>query len=165
MELNYEKDIEIDESALDVEWLNQARLSIRYAKNQAYWNDKVRRLEEKKKTYRSTLINLANGDPKGCTNKDKPNAADIEAFYRADDAYIKIIQELLDAEDEKEWAELAYKEISYTRKAALENLVKLHAAQYFAGPSAPRDLTYENQKKAESKEVDAGISRSMKRKK
>lgn len=162
-DIDYNKDMDIDESALDVEWCNQIALTMKYVKNFNYWSDKVRRLEESKKVCRSILINQANADPKRCTNKDKPNAADIEAFYRADPDYIETVEELLNAEQEKEFAELAYKEMSYTRKAALENLVKLAMANYFAGPEIPRNLTEERQMKI--KQVDAGIAKNMKRSK
>jgi hypothetical protein len=54
------------------------------------------------------------------------------------------------------------------RKSALENLVKLHGQQYFAGPMVPRDLTHEwknkQQQQKEEVEVDKGIGKSMRRK-
>jgi len=35
------------------------------------------------------------------------------------------------------------------RKDALENLVRLHGQQYFAGPKMPRDVQWERQQKIE----------------
>lgn len=141
--LDYERDVRIDETALDVEWLNQASLALRYARLSSYWNEQVRHLEERKKTVRSELILKANEDPSGLLGKDRPNAADIEAYYRAHADYRAVIEELNEAVAEAEFAALAKDEICYTRKKALENLVILHGQQYFAGPSVPRDLSAE----------------------
>jgi len=142
-DIDYERDVVIDESALDVEWLNQPALALKYARLSAYWNDKVRRLDERKKTIRSELILKVNGDPGKLLGKDKPNAGDIEAYYRAQPEYIAVVEELNDATAEAEYATLAKDEICYTRKKALENLVVLHGQQYFAGPTVPRDLSAE----------------------
>jgi hypothetical protein len=80
--MNYEEDIRIDEEALDIEWLEQAELAMRYAKNYAEARRRLTNAEEKIKVIRAELIAEANADPVKCCNKDKPNAADIEAYYR-----------------------------------------------------------------------------------
>ncbi len=156
-EIDYEKDVKIDASALDVEWINQASLAWRYAKNAAYWNDQVRTLEEKKKTIRSRLIIQVNEDPKTLLGKDKPNSGDIEAYYRMDPEYQAAVRELNEALKEAEYADQAKNEICFTRKKALEYLVILHGQQYFAGPSVPRDLSYEQQKRESQRQSDAKI--------
>jgi hypothetical protein len=165
-EINYEKDIHIDEDQLDVEWIEQPELAMKYAKHVAQLRTKVYQLEEEKKVTRSELIVEANEDPEGCTGKAKPNANDLEAYYRTQDSYKEVIDDLLAAKEELEFAELAFQEISWTRKNALENLVKLHAQQYFAGPSVPRDLNMKraeyNKKKQEK--VNAGVAGKIKRK-
>jgi hypothetical protein len=165
-EINYEKDIRIDEDQLDVEWIEQPELAIKYAKHVAQLRTKVRNLEEEKKSIRSELIIFANENPEDCTGKQKPNAGDLEAYYRTQPGYKEVIDDLLQAQEELEFAELAFQEISWTRKNALENLVKLHAQQYFAGPSVPRDL---NMKRAEynkqkQEKVNAGVAGKIKRK-
>lgn len=141
--VDYERDIRIDETALDVEWLNQAPLAIRYARLSAYWNDQVRRLEERVKTIRSELILKVNENPGDLIGKEKPNAGDIEAYYRAHHEYQAAVTELNDAAAEAEFATMVKDEVCYTRKKALENLVQLHGQQYFAGPTVPRNLTAE----------------------
>ena len=160
--MDYEKDIRIDETALDVEWLTHSELALRYVKHAMY----MRRIERKKhevvKTLRADLINKVNEDPKRTTNKDKPNAADIEAYYRRDKKYKLAKEEWINAQYEADYAELVQKEISYGRKAALENLVTLHGQQYFAGPRVPRRLSEEREK--HQREVDAKINKAMKRK-
>jgi hypothetical protein len=165
MDINYERDLHIDDSALDVEWLEQAELVRRYAKYLSEKRKEVRALEEEKKTVRSELILRANKNPMKEIGKEKPNSNDIEAYYRNHDEYKEIIEELLDAQYELDYAELAYEQINWTRKKALENLVELHGQMYFAGPKIPRDLKDEREKRAKKREEsNERVHRKIKRK-
>jgi len=157
IDLDFDRDSDIDEQALDVEWLEQTRLAVKYAKNSAYWNDKVRRLEERKKIIRSQIIIRANKSPSKTLGKDKPTASDFEAYYRSQPEYIEAVDALNDAMEEAEYAEIAKNEICYTKKKALENLVILHGQQYFAGPSVPRDLSQERIVSERHKSANARI--------
>ena len=163
MELNYQIDIMIDDTALDVEWLDQASLAMRYGRHWARCKKLFTEAEEKVKVIRAELIAQANSDPLKYCKKDKPNAADIEAFYRNSKAHKLAKEEWVKAQYDLDMAEVAKNEISYTRKNALENLVKLHAQQYFAGPNIPRDLSWERKEK--QKKSDAGIAKHLKRSK
>jgi len=156
-EIDYERDVKIDEQALDTEWLEQAPLARRYAKHLADCKNQVRQLEEKKKTIRSELINEVNKDPKMVLGKDKPNAADIEAYYRTHSDYKEVTEELNEAQYELDYAELAYQQIAWTRKKTLENLVILHGQQYFAGPSTPRDISKEWEQHEKQKQSDKKV--------
>jgi hypothetical protein len=162
-ELDYEQDMRIDETALDVEWLEQPQLAVSYGQHVAGLRREVNRLEEQKKIRRSELIQEANEDPKGTVGKDKPNAADIEAYYRRDKGYQEIVDDLLSAQYDLEMAEVAKNEIAFTRKAALENLVRLHGQQYFAGPSVPRDLSKERQEQARDQSVNKNVKTGRRR--
>jgi hypothetical protein len=164
MELDYEKDMQIDPDALDVEWLNQAPLALRYGKHLIEMRERVMKLEEKKKVVRSELIQEANENPEGCCKKAKPNAADIEAFYRTSERYKAVVKECNEASFEQNFAELAKNEICYTRKAALENLVVLHGQQYFAGPKVPRNISKEWEKARKEKQANEKVLKAMKRK-
>ena len=163
MEINYDEDMRIDESALEIEWLGQAALAIKYARHLVACADKVRHLEEQKKTKRSEIIVLVNSDPDTYCGKSKPNAADIEAAYRTDSGYIRIIEQLLVAQGELQFAELARSEIAFTRRQALENLVRLHGQQYFAGPSVPHDISKEWERREKNEQAAEKISRKMRR--
>lgn len=163
-ELNYEQDMEIDVDALDIEWLEQASLAMKYGRHVSFLRRKVNQLEEKKKTERSELIQEANEDPQGCCSKDKPNAADIEAYYRSSTPYKNVVQQLLDAQYELSMAEVAFSEISRTRRTALENLVRLNGQQYFAGPKVPRDLSKEWENRQRQRQANSTVG-GMKRKK
>jgi len=141
MELDYDKDVEIDETALDVECLEQPILAMKYIRNAVWMRKQERRASEIVKTTRSDLINEVNEDPQGTVEKAKPNAADIEAYYRRSKKYKQAKEDWIEAVYEADYAELAQKEISYGRKQSLENLITLHGQQYFAGPKIPRDLS------------------------
>ncbi len=154
---DYERDVRIDETALDVEWLEQASLALKYVRLVVYWNARVCVYQEKVKTIRSQLILAVNENPGGLMGKERPNAGDIEAYYRAHPKYIGAVEELNAALEEQEFAQLAKDEICYTRKKALESLVQLHGQQYFAGPSVPRDLTKEAAKRVGQRRADTKV--------
>ena len=145
--MNYEDDMRIDETSLDIEWLEQASLAMRYGRHFAECRRTLFRVEEKIKVTRAELIAEANEDPVECCNKEKPNAADIEAYYRNHKRHKEAKKEWLEAQFELDIADIAKNEISFTRKVALENLVRLHGQQYFAGPKLPRDLSWEREQR------------------
>jgi hypothetical protein len=163
MELNYENDIRIDENSLDIEWLEQANLAMEYGKNYARCRRVLTKASEKVKIVRAACIKEANENPGECCGKSKPNAADIEAYYRSQDSHKEAKKEWVDAQYELDMAEVAKNEISFTRKAALENLVKLHGQQYFAGPSMPRDINLEAKKRRDQKQSDSEVASKMRR--
>lgn len=166
MKLDYEQDVKIDQDALDVEWLEQADLARRYAKHVKARRREVARLEEKKKTIRAELIDYVNRNPDEATGKSKPNSADIESYYRRQQRYKDAVEELLDAQEDLDYAELAHQEISWTRKKALEQLVTMWLGEYFAGPKVPRNLAEElRKKKEERRERSKKVLEQMKRRK
>ena len=48
-----------------------------------------------------------------------------------------------------------------SKKDALENLVKLHGQQYFAGPKMPRDISWEREQK--QNRADQTVGQRLKR--
>jgi hypothetical protein len=144
-------DIRIDETALDVEWLEQAELAVKYGKYWSKCKEEFIRAEENIKVIRAELVALANADPDRYLGDGvKPTAVNIESFYRnhkkhkeAKERWIKAMTELNDAE-------IIKNEIAFTRKAALEAMVQLHGQQYFAGPKMPRNLTKERSTREET---------------
>jgi len=102
-EFDYEEDLAIDSQALDVEWLEQPQLLMRYS--------------------------IA-------------SAPNIEAFYREHQDHIDAKDELIESEYQAAVIRSAVFAFNQ-RKVALEELVRLHGMQYFAGPKAPRDLNKE----------------------
>lgn len=161
----YAEDQEIDENALDLEWLDQARLAYKWGKIYADLKYKLSKAIEMKKVIRSEIILYVNKNPERTVGKAKPNKDDIEAWYRADEGYKAVVQNVLDLEREVEYAEIAKNEISFTRKKALENMVVLHGQQYFAGPRVPRNLTEEREKRRKEINSRIKIGKGLKRNK
>jgi hypothetical protein len=144
--MDYKHDCRIDETSLDIEWLNQAELSIQYGEYWAICRRKLTESEEKIKVIRAGLIKEANDNPMKCCKKDKPTVTDIEAYYRTHPEHIKAKNDWVQTQYDCDIAEVAKNEIGFTRKLALENLVRLHGQSYFAGPSVPRNLNEERYK-------------------
>ena len=163
--LNYDEDTKIDPDALDVEWLRQADMAHRYIKHCVKARKAERLADERVKVIRSELIKKATEDPESTTGKPKPTAADVEAFYRAHPDHQAAKQEWIEAASEAEYAEMAQKEISWGRKATLENLVTLHGASYFAGPSAPRNISREWERRQKQSSSNAVVAAAIKRNK
>jgi hypothetical protein len=71
--------------------------------------------------------------------------------------YKDAIDQFLNAKYEYDMAMAAVRAIDQ-KKTALENLVRLHGQQYFAGPSVPRDLTKEWEKTESQKQTNKKVS-------
>lgn len=159
-EVDYEKDMSIDEDALDVELLEQPRLTYKYNKILA------KREQELSNTKDSLNLIKADLDKKYRSNPEKYGIekvtdASITAAIQRDKDYQEANQEVIDAQYEYMIAKGAVDAISNQRKSALENLVKLHGMNYFAGPVVPRNLHQEREKKQERN--DARINETMSR--
>lgn len=145
-ELNYEEDLEINPDALDVECLRQPTLFYRYSAHEADCKRTLAEAHEDLKTIRSELIMEARQD------KSIKNAQQLEAYYRTDPRYIKVKDKMIQAEYEANMASTAVWAFN-TRKAQLENLVKLALADYFARPAEPRNLSEEVDKTKEREQA------------
>ena len=166
MELNYKNDVKINESALDLEWLDQAELAIKYGKEWVIARKKVALLDEKIKVVRSELIREAWENPEECLGQPKGSIQTVEAYYRTRNKHKKLKQKLIEAQEELDLVEVAKNEIAFTRKSALENAVKLYIAGYFAGPNVPRDLTkLRNREEDRQDAVDKQVKVKRKNKK
>jgi len=165
--LNYEEDMKIDETALDVEWLEQSSLANKYNQEFAKISKDVALAEEEVKTVRSDLIKEAHANPKETCGVAKATAQQVEAYYRTHPDYKDVVAELIDLQYEKTMVELAKNEINFTRKTALEELGALLAQQYFSGPRSPRNLTKEANKRRQERgeRVAKKIGKGMRRKK
>jgi hypothetical protein len=157
--MNYEIDITIDEGALDVEWLEQPRLMLKYARNAAEARKALDEAKEKLDFVKADLDRKIRTDPEdyGLMKVTEPTVA--AAIFTCDEykeANKDYIQAKFDA-DIAQGATFAFN----ARKDALENLVRLHGQQYFAGPKIPRDLAWE--KKAHDEKVNAGIASKLTR--
>lgn len=161
-EFDYQQDMQIDPDALDVEWLRQAELARKYAKHVARLKRDAMTAEERVKVVKAELTQECTMDPMGCTGKEKPTAPDVDAYIRTHKRHKEAKEDWIEATYRANYAELAQKEISWTRKAALENLVTLHGQQYFAGPCVPRNLRKEfDERNAANDTANAAVGEAM----
>jgi hypothetical protein len=147
--------MQIDEDALDVEWLEQPSLMVKYARHSAKARQDMDRAKEKLETVKADL------DQKIRSNPDKFDLQKITegailSVIQLHDGYKDAMDKYIDAKYEADIAQLAVRAVD-TKKAALENLVRLYGQQYFAGPSVPRDLNREWKKREEQKMANSKV--------
>ena len=157
--MDYEKDIKIDETALDIEWLEQPALFMKYARHLA---EARRTLDEEKQELDIVKADLDK------QIREKPEKfgilkiteGAIQSAITTEGTYNIAYKKYLAAKYESDMASNAVQAFNQ-RKEALENLVKLHGQSYFAGPKVPRDIAWE--KKEKEKKVDTGIGSKIQR--
>lgn len=134
----YEVDIRIDESQLDVEWLEQPGLTFKYSKMVANLESAMNASKEALDLVRAELdVSIRKKPAEYGLEKVTEEALRNTILLQED--FQEAQQELQDATYEYKIARAALDAIT-VRKSALENLVRLHGSNYFAGPSIPHDL-------------------------
>lgn len=157
--MDYEKDIKIDEDALDVEWLGQASLLIRYARNAAQARMDLDKAKEALDVVKAELDAAIRKEPDKY-KIEKITEAVVGNTIILQPKYKETNERYLKAKYEADIAQGAVNAVNQ-RKDALENLVRLYGQQYFAGPKMPRDLHAEVQ--ARQSKVNTGIAAKMSR--
>ena len=158
MDLNYEQDVSIDETALDVEWLQQSNLMYKYARYQAETKKAMDEAKERLDFIRAQLEMDIRANP-GNYGLSKVTESAIASTILLQPEYREASKRYVEARYENDIAVAAVRAIDQ-KKTALENLVKLLSVSYFAGPSAPRDLSLkwnEHIKRREQKEYNKNV--------
>ena len=158
MDLNYEQDVSIDETALDVEWLQQANLMYKYARYQAETKKAMDEAKERLDFIKAKLEMDIRANPENY-GLSKVTESAVASTILLQPEYQEASKKYIEARYENDVAAAAVKAIDQ-KKPALANLVKLLSVSYFAGPSAPRDLSLEwNEriKKKEQKELNKNV--------
>jgi len=159
--MNYEHEIQIDKHALDMEWLNQPALFMQYGKHFAQCRLELDQAEEKVKVVRAELDRQIRADP-ARFKIDKLTETVVTSTILIQDKYQAAVTEQREANYEYEMAKIAVSAF-HQRKDALENLVRLHGQNYFAGPKMPRNLDDTWVKETEKKQANARVSFKRKR--
>ena len=155
--MDYENDIKIDETSLDIELLEQPSLMFKYAKYRADLQLEVERAKETMDIVRAEMDNKIRSKP-SAFNLEKVTDAAVASCILLQEEYQDAKDQYLALKHELDYAWAATNAID-ARKGILENLVKLHGMQYFAGPRIPRDIKQERlQKQRQDQEINAGIS-------
>ena len=135
MNLDFEKDVEVDSDELDVEWKRHPQVSLKYGKYVVGLRNKYERLKLRRDDIKADLTIRIQNDPKSLIGKEKPTIKDIDAFIVNSDEHKEVENEILDCHEELGYAEVARRALE-DKKSALENLVKLHGQDYFSVPRA-----------------------------
>lgn len=128
--------IEIDELRLDKEWINQPRKYLDFCQQLAHVS---RDLDEAK-----ARLDVVKAEMDARIRKkpdrfglDRATEASIAATILVTDEYQQALQEVIDAKYAKDMVGAAVGALDH-RKKALEKLVELYLAGYFAEPKASR---------------------------
>jgi len=153
--MNYENDIKINEKDLDIEWLEQPTLMYKYAKMSIDYRKLMDKQMEKVNVIKAGIDKNIRANPEDfeiikITETVVANTIIVQSEYT--DAYNIYLEKKYDFD----LVNAAVKALQ-DKKSALENLVKLHGQQYFAGPSVPRDLSKEWEIKEKEKSVNKNI--------
>jgi len=159
--LNYEQDVKIDPNALDVEWLEQAELMKKYAHHAADTKKDMDEAKERMEAGKARIEMDVRTSPQ-LYNLEKVTEGAIQSTILLQKDYQELVTEYNKAKYEYDVSVAVVRAIDQ-RKTALENLVKLLTASYFAGPKAPRDLYQEHLEQQERKKENAKVKISRKK--
>lgn len=162
-DLNYERDIAIDCEALDVEWVQQPELMRRYANHMADTKRDMDDAKERLDVMKAQLDREIRADPSKF-GLDKLTESAVQSTILLQREYTDASKVYSDARYEYDIAGAAVRALDQ-KKTALENLVRLLAASYFAGPQAPRDLSKQWIEHTERGESNARVRMARTRKK
>lgn len=162
-ELNYEDDVRIDPDALDVEWLRQAELMLIYTRHSADTKKEMDNAKEKLEVGRARIEMDIRKNP-ATYGLEKITEGAIQSTINLQKEHQALVKEYTEARYENEVAIAAVRAIDQ-KKSALENLVRLLGASYFAGPQAPRDLSKEVLQEKERKQQNSKVKIQRRREK
>lgn len=160
--MNYEHDIEIDDSALDIECLDQPKLMLRYGRNEAQMEKEADQAKEQLDLTRADLDLDIRTNPEKYKIDVKITEAVINNTVMQQPMYKEANEKYLNAKYEHRVARNAVRAFE-ERKDMLEGLIRLHGQQYFAGPKIPRDLHDEVTKRNKQDRADAVVQRPTRR--
>lgn len=161
-EINYDEDITIDVDALDIEMREQPRLMLKYTRHLAVTRKQVDEAKQNLDIKKAEVDRKIRENPEAYGIEGKVTEGAITSALLTEDDYIDAQKDFLDAKFEMDMAQGAVNAFEQ-RKSALENLIKLHGMNYFAGPKVPRDLSAEIQKREDQRNINRGIKSGLTR--
>lgn len=159
--MGFEEDVSIDPSALDTEWLEQPSRMMRYCKIAAETKREVDWAKERLDVVRAELDQGIRSDPERF-GLGKVTEGAIQNTILLQPSYRQAVDDFVMAKYENDMANAAVKSVDQV-KTALENLVRLHGQQYFAGPQVPRDLGKEWEERQRQRLANERVGRRLSR--
>lgn len=135
--LNYQRDVKIEHDSLDLEWIRHPHKYMSYAEAAAKANDLVRKKKNDLEIIDAKIDKEVRESMEGKITENAVKAKVIE-----DERHLKALIEYNDSLYQAELCASAVKAMEQ-KKAALQALVQLLSASYFAGPKVPRNLKEE----------------------
>ena len=129
----YSKDVSIDIDSLELEWLRQPSLYMKYAEKAARADQRVKSLKQKLIVLKATIWQR-----EVLKAEKKPTDKQLDAFVESDPEYEKLSDEIISATYESDIFYSAVKAMDH-KKSSLENEVKLWQGGYFSGPKEPHN--------------------------
>jgi hypothetical protein len=160
MKSDYELDMEIHPDELDVEWLEQPQLMLKYTRKLAEVRERRDALKEKLEFTRAEIDKHVRENPDDY-GISKITEGVVKAAVETDQDFLKVQDQVRKANFEVNVV-TGVVQACEQRKQALENLVRLHGQSYFAGPSVPHNLPElkAQRDKASNKRVARTLNRS-----
>jgi len=155
---DYELDLAIDEMALDLEWLEQPSLMLKYTTKAAKARRNLDRIKEKLSVVKAQVEKEIRADPEEFEIVKVTESA-IMSTVLLHDSYQEAMKELIDAQYEYQVVQGAVQAVDQ-RKQALENMTRLLGLQYYAGPKVPRELSYEVKQADRKKKSNLAVNLS-----
>lgn len=136
---DYKSEIVIDADALDVEWLQQPQLFIKYAEATVKAEMRYDKAKEYLDFIRAELDTEIRSNPLLYTQSDKkPTEGRISSLILTNPKYKNALDRYNTTKKQFKILSVALKAFEQ-RKSALENLVRLHGQSYFSSPTLPVD--------------------------
>lgn len=139
--LDFENDVKIDSSQLDVECVRQAETFGKYAREQVKLSAESDRRKEALEMLKAELYIKALSDPQRY-GLPKQTEATIQAWVLLQPEFKQAMLEYGQAKYDADMAKIAVQGLN-VKKDMLQELAKLMSQQYFAAPTVPRDLPQE----------------------
>jgi hypothetical protein len=159
--MNFENDIKIDETALDVECLEQPRLMMRYGQLVAEKEKELAKAKTNMEVVKADLDRDIRSDP-AAYEIQKITETVVAGVIVLSPEYKEAEERVREATYEWKVAKAAVEAIQQ-KKDMLEALIRLHGQQYFAGPKIPRDLHEEWITKEKNKKGNEAVAANMRR--
>ncbi len=134
--MDYEKDLEINELALDREWISQPKLFMQYAEQQAH----VLKARDLAKEVVDVVHAELDSEARKQLSIDgkKPTEAQIANWIIQQEEYRNAVAEFIEATFLANMTTNTVRAMDQ-RKTALENMVRLWIGQYYSTPKEPEE--------------------------
>ena len=150
-EPDYEEELRIDPDALDVEWLEQPMVFMRWSQKSADARAAVDRAKMNLDVVEAEVASDVRLNPTKYGLEKITEAAIRSAVLRSEE-YVNATNVFIAFKHESDILGAAVRSFDQ-RKVALENLVKLQQQSYFAGPKEPRNLGEEFDKREGARRI------------